>query len=199
MRVHRSAGLVLLAVLTLVGERFASGQETLSTEGLSALNKFVDPPNGFSVYYGADWVRREPNEQETKLLLVSPAGYRCWVIVINNPKSTSENAKQIVRYLINNGKIVEDELKRRFAEAYVAEVRPVLLSNYDSALFSYSYRYRTVGIDAIIGVLETHTPIKGFTYKVGCSTVMSDSGLADEFKSAAAVFFRSFMIIPRRG
>ena len=131
---------------------------------------------------------------------MSPAGNRCWIAVIDNPNSTGENSKEIVATLVENGKgSLEAALTERFMEAHVASIRPVIISgHYDSALFSYSYRYRTIGVDEIVAVLEAHTPTKGFTYKVSCSTV-SDGDLTSEFEKEAAIFFRGFMLIPRQG
>ena len=90
--------------------------------------KFVDRQNGFSVYHGADWITRQPNEKVTKLVVVSPVGNRCWVIVIDNPMSTRKNAKKIVEWLVNNPKSFERQLKKHLGEVHVAEVRPVILS-----------------------------------------------------------------------
>ena len=204
-----AVGLVALAVFAYFSYRGIEAERTLASlalptqapnpGALEAPVKHVDRQHGFSVYYEADWVRREPNEPETKLVVVSPVGHRCWVTVIDDPRNTGENSKAIVEYLLTSGKqMLESALTERFPEAYVDSIRPVLMAgSYDSALFSYSYRYRTVDIDEIIAVLEAHTPAKGFTYKVGCSTV-SDGDLTPGFDNDAAVFFRSFMIIPRQ-
>ena len=48
------------------------------TNGFSV--SYVDPTNGFSVRYNDNWVPSQPNEEVTKLLIVSPEGNRCWVI-----------------------------------------------------------------------------------------------------------------------
>jgi hypothetical protein len=205
-----AVGLVVMAVFAYFSYQGIEAERTLTSftlpsqqapnsGALEAPVKYVDQQHGFSVYYESDWVRREPNEVQTKLVVVSPVGHRCWVTVIDNPSSTDENAKEVVELLLKNGKeLLERTLTDRFAEAYVASIRPVVISgNHHSALFSYSYRYRTIDIDEIIAVLEVHTPTKGLTYKVGCSTV-SDGDLTAEFENEAAVFFRSFMIIPRQ-
>ena len=205
-----AVGIAALAGLAYFSYRGIEAERTLASftlpsqqapnpGALEAPVKHVDRQHGFSVYYESDWVRREPNEVQTKLVVVSPVEHRCWVTVIDNPSSTGENSKEVVAFLLKSGKqLLEDTLTERFADAYVDSIRPVLMSgNYDSALFSYSYRYRTIDIDDIIAVLEAHIPTKGFTYKVGCSTV-SDGDLTPEFENGAAIFFRSFMIIPRQ-
>lgn len=189
----------LFVVFTLFGAYPSSSQTKVGTDHPDARQKFVDRQNGFSVYYGAGWQRAEPNEEVTKLLVISPSGYRCWVTTIQNPYSTGENAKQLVEYLVKNPQSVEKNLKQIYQDVYVASIRPVQMSGqYYSALLSYSFQYTAFDSTMVVGALETHIFIKGFTYKVGCSAG-SDGINTEEFQSGSTTFLRSFMIIPRNG